>query len=525
MLRPLLLLVSLGLGAAPAFAQDADTFDLSASNMDGQGTLQRHSPHLNPNGSAYFGAGFVWAKDPLVGLRADGTEVPLVSSQFSTRFMGGYNFDGKARLDLELPLYPAVNVEGTSQFAMGDIRLGALVPLIDYANGVDQGLALGITPFVRLPTATQGAYVSNEGFGGGLTASVGGVAGKLGWTVDAGTELGPKAAIGNTTTGSTIDAGAGVSYAVAQPFRLGMELDQRLSLASSDSGRVSPTELHAYGTYGDCGGFFATLGAGTGLVAGVGSPTVRLLAALSWRGASCEKPDTDGDGITDDLDQCPSKPEDMDGFQDDDGCPEDNDGDGVPDKNDACPMKAGPPEMGGCPDTDGDGLTDTEDACPTEPGPSELMGCPDRDGDGFRDTIDKCPDVAGGKGSKDGCPVVVVEKENIVILDKIFFETNKAILLSASHPLLDDVAQVLNDHTRIKKVEIQGHTDDQGTDSYNLKLSQDRAEAVRAYLIAQGVSADRLVSRGFGESLPLEPGTSEDARAKNRRVEFKILEQ
>jgi outer membrane protein OmpA-like peptidoglycan-associated protein len=519
------MIVASGLFSTPALAQDADTFDLSASNMDGGGTLQRHHPHLSARGSAYAGAAFVYAKDPLVGLLDDGSEITLVSSQFSTRFMGGYNFDGKARLDLDLPMYPSVNVEGTTQFAMGDIRLGAMIPIVDYGDEADQGLAFGVTPVLRLPTATEGAYVSNGGFGGGLTASVGGRSGKLGWVVDAGTELGPKVSIGTTTTGSTVDAGAGVSYGLADAFRMGLEFDQRLSLAESGTGATSPTELHGYGTYGDCEGFFATLGGGAGVVAGVGAPAFRVMAALNWRGATCEAPDTDGDGITDDRDACVNRPEDMDGVEDEDGCPEDNDKDGIADKDDSCPNDPGPVEFDGCPDSDGDGVVDPEDACPARPGDPALMGCPDTDQDGFQDDIDKCPEVHGGEGSKDGCPVVVVTREAIEIRDKVYFETDKAVILAVSHKLLNDVASVLQSNAYIKVIEIQGHTDDQGSDQYNLELSNRRAEAVRRYLMSKGVDADRLVAKGYGESAPVEPGSTDEARAENRRVEFKITKQ
>lgn len=520
--------------ALPAAAQDADTFDISASSMDGQGTLQRLHPHLDDQGSYYFGAGFVYAMNPLVGIK-DGEAIPLVTTQFATRVMGGYNINGHARIDLDVPVYPVltsapVDDQGevgalSTGFAMGDIRLSALVPIVDYDQNSDAGLAFGITPFVLLPTATEGVYVSNETFAGGLFASLGGKAGALNWTVDAGTAIGGSTSLGETATGSTVELGGGFSYAVAEPFRLGLELDQRVNLASSGLNGGNPTEVHGYGTYGNCEGFHFTFGAGTSAVKGVGSPPLRLLAALSYRGASCELPDTDGDGITDDVDQCPTKPEDMDGFQDTDGCPDDNDGDGIADKVDSCPSEPGPESTNGCPDKDADGLADNVDKCPSDPGPSELMGCPDRDADGFADYIDKCPDIAGGKGSKDGCPVVVVTKESIQILDRVFFETNKAVILIESHNLLDDVAAILQKHDNIKKVEIQGHTDDRGSDSYNMKLSQSRAESVREYLIKQGVDADRLVAKGLGESQPLEAAETEAARAKNRRVEFRILEQ
>lgn len=520
--RPSALLLLAALLPASAAAQDADTFDISGSNLDGQGTLQRHDPHLDAKPTWYAGLGLVYANDPLVLVDVQGTETAVVGSQVGAHIQGGYNFSGKVRLDVDIPTYPSVNVNGQGQFAMGDIRVGALVPLIAYE---DDGFGLAVTPYVTLPTGDAAAYVTNGGMGGGLIASVGGQAGKVGWVVDAGVDLGKSATLGSTTTGSGIDAGAGVSYRVADPFVLGVELDQSLNLAESDSRAGNPLEGHLYGTYGECGGFYATGALGTGIVAGVGSPDLRLAAVLGWRGAECGPFDADGDGITDDKDACPQEPEDMDGYLDTDGCPDDNDGDGVADTMDACPSVAGPVELGGCPDGDGDGLADIKDACPSDPGPRELQGCPDRDGDGFLDKDDACPDEAGGQKSKDGCPIVVVTKKAIKINEKVLFETDGDRILTASYSLLDTIAQVMQDNPRIKKVEVQGHTDDTGSDSYNAALSNRRAKAVRDYLVKAGVAPERLVSEGYGETQPIVEGDSEAARAQNRRVEFKILEQ
>jgi outer membrane protein OmpA-like peptidoglycan-associated protein len=517
-LSPLLLLAL----ATPAVAQDADTYELSASNLDGQGTLQRHSPHLSSRPGWYAGLGLSYANDPLVLRRTDGTETTVVGSMVGASLMGGYNFGGKARLDVAVPTYPSVNVQGTGQFALGDVRLGALVPLVSYD---EEGTGVAVTPYVTLPTGDTAAFVTDGGLGGGLVASVGGQRGKLGWTVDAGVDLGKSATLGRTTTGSGVDAGAGVSYRVADAFLLGAELDQRLNLASSESSAGNPLEGHVYGTYGECRGLFATGGLGTGIVAGVGSPDVRVVAALGWRAAECGPGDTDEDGITDDVDQCIEQPEDFDGFEDTDGCPEDDDRDGVADADDACLREPGPKETGGCPDADGDGLADRNDSCPNDPGPEDLGGCPDRDGDRFLDKDDACPDEPGGKGSKNGCPVVILTKKAIQITDKVLFETDGDRILSGSFGLLDDVAKVILDHDQIARIEVQGHTDDTGSDSYNDQLSQRRAEAVRRYLVDKGVAADRLVAKGYGEREPVATNQTEDGKAKNRRVEFKILEQ
>jgi OmpA-OmpF porin, OOP family len=249
--------------------------------------------------------------------------------------------------------------------------------------------------------------------------------------------------------------------------------------------------------------------------------------------------DRDGDGITDDVDACPDEPEDFDNFQDDDGCPDpDNDADGIPDRSDKCPLepedKDGFQDEDGCPDldNDGDGLADKVDQCPNEPedkdGFEDDDGCPDPDNDNdtFLDKDDKCPNQFGV--APDGCPKkytnVVVTKTKIEIKQTIFFEFNKATIKSVSFALLDEVAQAMKDNPTIK-VEIQGHTDSVGNDKNNLRLSQKRAESVKAYLAKQGVDAGRMVPRGYGENVPIADNRTADGRSQNRRVEFVITER
>ncbi len=271
----------------------------------------------------------------------------------------------------------------------------------------------------------------------------------------------------------------------------------------------------------------------------------------------CPDWDNDQDGIQDPNDQCPNNPEDMDGFQDQDGCPEnDNDGDGILDPQDACPNVAetvnGFQDEDGCPDdkpfvdTDGDGLQDEVDRCPYEPEDFDNYldqdGCPepDNDNDGILDVVDQCPGVSqdprldpetpNGYLDEDGCPDqapsrVQVQKEKIVITEKVFFEYNRADIKPISFELLQEVAKVINETPRIKLIQVEGHTDSDGSDSYNLKLSQSRAQAVVDFLVQNGVDASRLVAKGFGESLPIDTNASTEGKAKNRRVEFTILEQ
>jgi OOP family OmpA-OmpF porin len=248
----------------------------------------------------------------------------------------------------------------------------------------------------------------------------------------------------------------------------------------------------------------------------------------------CPVLDKDGDGIPDNLDRCPDEPEDKDGFQDEDGCPDlDNDADGVPDTLDACPNLAGPATNHGCPvgDSDGDGVADDADKCPTVPGPKENAGCPwpDADHDGIPDKDDKCPDVPG-TADLQGCPkkykLVTVTKGLIEIKKQILFKTNSSKIIGrTSGQILGEVAQVLKDNPSIKHVRIEGHTDSTGTELHNLKLSQDRADSVKAALIGEGIEPTRLESIGYGQSKPIASNKTSKGRAKNRRTEFHIVNE
>jgi outer membrane protein OmpA-like peptidoglycan-associated protein len=250
--------------------------------------------------------------------------------------------------------------------------------------------------------------------------------------------------------------------------------------------------------------------------------------------------DGDRDGVPDGRDKCPAQAEDVDGFQDDDGCPDpDNDRDGVPDGQDKCPTEAedkdGHNDSDGCPDgdDDGDGVPDASDKCPKDredkDGFEDDDGCgdPDNDKDGVLDAEDKCPNQAGLRLAQ-GCPqpysLITVTAEKIEIKQTIFFHTAKAVILAKSYPLLDEVASAIKSRPSMK-VRIEGHTDGRGKRQTNLRLSQARADAVKAYLAGAGVDAERLESKGFGPDQPIETNRTTAGRERNRRVEFVITSQ
>jgi outer membrane protein OmpA-like peptidoglycan-associated protein len=238
--------------------------------------------------------------------------------------------------------------------------------------------------------------------------------------------------------------------------------------------------------------------------------------------------DSDSDGVPDSLDRCPGTP--LGDKVDAHGCslPQDSDGDGVIDANDRCPDT--PPgvrvDANGCPvDSDGDGVADSVDKCPNTPAgePVDASGCPifrDADGDGVPDASDRCPRTPPGtRVDALGCPVLFSGLSRTLVLRGVTFQTGRATLTAASLGTLDQVAASLRAHPEIR-VEIAGYTADQGARAANRRLSQARADAVRAHLIRRGVPSTQLVARGFGAANPLDSNSTPTGRARNRRVEL-----
>jgi len=261
---------------------------------------------------------------------------------------------------------------------------------------------------------------------------------------------------------------------------------------------------------------------------------------LALRCAPKTPGDRDHDGILDNVDKCPDDPEDKDGFEDEDGCPDkDNDKDGILDLKDKCPNEPEDKDKfedeDGCPDPDNDtdGIKDEDDKCPNDPedkdGFEDQDGCPDPDNDkdGVPDAADKCPNDPGPPDN-DGCPKkythIVVTQEKIELKQKIFFDTNKATIQPRSFSLLDEIGNVLKSRPTMT-VRIEGHTDSRGTRKHNMKLSAARAESVRQHLVGLGIEQSRMDAKGYGPDQPIETNKTEAGREKNRRVEFFITQQ
>lgn len=297
--------------------------------------------------------------------------------------------------------------------------------------------------------------------------------------------------------------------------------------------RNTPIEFNAEARmrFGPADHWYIGGGAGTSILRGYGAPDLRILGVFGlyipildtdpkspdkkadmkkWRQENA--PDRDHDGIPDDVDACPDDPEDHLGNDPNDGCPmpKDRDGDGIPDQFDKCPDV---PE-------DKDGIDDG-DGCPED----------DVDNDGVPDVVDACPRVPGKPNKVDpkrnGCPTTidVDESGNIKVLQKVEFEFGTAKLSPSSFPILQEVADYLKATPGIKKMAVEGHTDNKGSAALNKKLSADRAASCMNWLTSHGIAADRLESAGYGMDKPLVDNDTDANRAKNRRVEFNIKEQ
>ncbi|MHA4845667.1 OmpA family protein [Flavitalea antarctica] len=237
----------------------------------------------------------------------------------------------------------------------------------------------------------------------------------------------------------------------------------------------------------------------------------------------CPATDTDNDGVPDESDPCPAVP----GLVKYSGCPvPDGDNDGVNDELDKCPALGGTLKYEGCPipDTDGDGINDEIDQCPAEKGVPKYNGCPvpDKDGDGVNDEEDECPESAGVASNR-GCPEIrqeVIEKVNYAARN-IFFNTGSDQIQRKSYPGLDEVASIMQKSPGLK-LQIDGHSDNTGQASRNLRLSQQRAEAVKKYLVSKGIAADRLGATGYGDQKPLAENSTKLGQSTNRRVEMKL---
>jgi OmpA-OmpF porin, OOP family len=535
------------LAPAPALAQ--------TTHVQAGGALDRFDP--SPAGDTFFSlpsadvwgqlrlsgsAEFSYARDPLV-LRESGggSPLPWVSDQSILHVQLSLEAFKRLKLDVELP---ALLTEGGSSGSLGnfavtspsgahvgDVRVGLRAALL-HQDGFVPAAAITLSVWAPSGNAATFAGAGTYRFQPGIV--IGAEYAHLVWGASVGTRFQPESTTG--VVGSQIVGGVGVAgrvigLTVGPELSYGASLgDQRNAIVSQVSGANAEVLLAARYRIGPLA---AGLAAGPGLGRGPGTPTFRIVAGLSGTFDLLSNDDVvedtghGGAGGASSQAALPALPP-----------PLDTDGDGVPDAEDACPTIVGDATPGayrrGCPsDRDRDGIFDVDDACPDVPGVAssdpKKNGCPaDRDGDGIPDGEDACPDEKGPPNADpklNGCPTgtaVRVEGTQIVILEQVNFDTGKDTITADSFGVLGQVASAMQQHPEIARVAVDGHTDNRGGDKPNLNLSERRAVAVVRWLVEHGVDARRLEARGFGMRRPIAANITTQGRAKNRRVEFLI---
>ena len=544
------LMLALGVWSAPALAQDrgfdVQQFQPMPSQQGNFVTLS--SGRTFPRGVWEVGLLLNYANDPLVLEDADGERVrSVVAGQFVGNVLGSISIIDPLELAFDLPLVLASQGDGAIGGAgLGDLRVLGKFSFLDQAP---TGFGLAVLLDMRLPTGSRPEFRGGELRFEPIVAADYLFARGIRVGANLGYAIRPAATLLDVGVDDTLTWGVAVDVPIGERWNVVPEIFGSNSiLADGVNAAEHPVELLVAGRYGLVDRLMLEAGIGTGIVKGFGAPDYRLFFGATYRPPLplLEDPDRDADGIPDDLDACPLQPEDFDGFEDADGCPDiDNDGDGILDTDDACVFRPedldGFEDDDGCPDpdNDGDGILDTDDGAPNDPedidGFEDEDGIPDEDndGDGLRDEDDACPlaaEIYNGIDDEDGCPdeggLVTVTCDAIELGERVYFEFNSDVILPQSFPLLGQVASALNAATHIRLVRVEGHTDDVGPAEYNEDLSRRRATAVRAHLVDRGaVDPMRLEAVGYGETRPITENATDEGRATNRRVEMVIVEQ
>ena len=521
----------------------------------------------------HLGASYSYASNPL-GLfdpAQDGFVQQLIATQMTVDLMGSLSLWDRFELGVAMPLTRQESGSGTSLIpalqdvggtGVGDLRLVPKVNLLSVG-----GFGLGLVAPVLLPTA------GGQGFRGGSGVGV-----RPQLLVEWGTSGGPRLV---TNVGVNIQreeqlrglrVGNELLYAVGAqlPFTEDLALQAQFAGSLGQNEREEeerPMEALAALRYGLKDGLAVHVGGGAGLSRGYGTPGFRVFAGLGWSQPGSRgpppppppPPDTDNDGVKDDQDACMHSPEDVDGFRDEDGCPElDNDEDGLDDAQDKCPVEAetrnGHKDEDGCADelpalpstppapvdTDKDGLADDQDRCvraaEDKDGFEDADGCPDpdNDSDGVADAQDRCPtqaEVINGVKDQDGCPdkgksKVRLEPTRIVTLDKVKFLPGKDRIQPKSFNVLKQVAALLKATPRIELLRVEVHPEGKGKKARDPMLTQRQADSVRAFLIREGIAPARLEAVGHVETAPVKTrkkGAKGAKGAKSLGVEFTIV--
>ncbi len=590
MLRRLLIAAALLLLAFPAHAREpAPDLQQFKPVTDVQGFVLLHDASLLPQFRPGFSLTLNYGVNPLeVHAAGYGRQFGILDGIFGADLTGAFGLFDWWEVALHFPIAQIPvetsfieNVGGRKvAYGIGDIRLETRLQALD-PEKFPVGLAGNL--FLTVPSGNDKAGLGRGLPGGGLRVALSQRWTRVHFAVNVGWAFYPRSTIQNLTTGDELTLGAGIGFTpIVDHLDIRVELDGSFTPGPSDDGverfgdpAHTPFEVLASAEYKFDFGLALRGGLGKGITPGFGATDFRVFAGASW--AIFRPIDRDKDGLTDDVDECRKEPEDLDDFEDGDGCPDpDNDDDGFADVDEACPDDAedldgwedgdGCPEPDndldglddgvdtcpdeaedldgwqdedGCPDddNDGDGILDAMDACPngaeTVDGWQDQDGCPDpdNDGDGIEDEVDICPNEAeerNGVRDEDGCPddrLAVVTEAGIAILQPILFRSGSDRIEPASLPIVEKVAGLLLENPSITSLRVEGHTDNKGDPDRNVRLSQRRATAVMKALIDRGVPADRLEAQGYGDSRPVASNRTDEGRARNRRIEFRILAQ
>lgn len=477
-----------------------------------------------------------YARSPLVLVNGAQEDDPVVTDQLWVHALASFSILHRFVVHADIP-FTALQAGGDApltgataprtggEAAFGDVRLGARAMILGTPEDAPIQAHLGFSSAVWLPTASEG-YTGDGSVRVGLSVVADGSTPRLYWAFNGGARIRPLVKLpgilpSRTGTGLHLGFAAGVFADAARTIAIGAEAVADLTLdggANLFDPRASVAHLLLTGHHRIAGGPFEIGAAfGPGVGQGAGDAEYRLIGFFGYAPTrAAPPPDEDEDGIPDKTDACI----DLDGIPSSDpllnGCPEpmrDRDGDAIPDQYDACPKVPGEAtserRTHGCPriaDTDRDGVPDPDDACPSEAGVRPPQG-------------DGCPAPAPPKPPSAAELVADV----IVLSQMVQFETGTATLRPESDPILTEVARILKEHPELELVEVQGHTDERGTADLNRKLGQERAESVVAWLVARDIAADRLVAKGYGSDRPIADNTTDEGRAKNRRVELRVL--